>query len=190
MEEQKEKMIDATETFYESIKKLCDDSFGTGYLDYAEFTKWLLHPGLFKIALIDGEFAGYSVMIPAKTEVIMEHMGMEESEVMEITENKPALIYKSAAVLPKYRKHGLFTKLAESLLCNAKELGYCSVIVSAWTHSGRTPVEKSLMSLDFTRLYRRHMLWYQYENYRCVICNGRCVCDAIIFYKKIEGENQ
>lgn len=185
MERQNIKLIDATSDFYESTKQLCDESFGTGYIDHVEYNKWLIHPRLFNIALVDGKFAGYSVMIPASTEDIIEHMGMKKSEVLTITGSKPALIYKSVAVRSIYRKNGILTELVRALLCHAKELNYGSVILSAWTHGGKTPAESSLISLDFTRLYHRHMLWYHYENYRCVICNGRCVCDAAIFYKNL-----
>ena len=177
------KIIDATVNFYDDIKQLCDESFGTGYLDRAEYDRWILQPHLFNIALVDDKFAGYSAMLPVSIEDIIEYMGMKEAEVQAITGNKPALIYKSVAVQPKYRKNGILTKLIKGLLNNAKELGYGSVIVSAWTYGGKTPAENSLISMDFTRLYHRHMLWYRNENYRCVICNGRCICDALIFYK-------
>ncbi len=185
MEERKLKFIDATEDYYESIKQLCDDSFGTGYIDRREYEKWLLNPGLFNVALIDDDFAGFSVMIPAGVEDIMKHMGMEKAEVLAMMDHRPALIYKSVAVRSIYRKNGLLAGLIKALLFNAKDLGYGSVFLSAWTYGGKTPVANSLMSLNFSRLYERHMLWHHNENYRCVICDGRCGCDAVIYYKNL-----
>lgn len=190
MDSQNVQMIDATSDFYEDIKELCDVSFGTGYLDRTEYDKWLSHPRLVNIALVDDEFAGFSAMIGASTEAVMEHMDMERSEVLAITGGKPALIYKSVAVSSKFRKNGLLTRLIEGLLEHVKELGYGAVFLSAWMYDGKIPTESSLMSLGFTRLYQRHMLWYRYENYHCVVCNGRCVCDAVIFYKNLAADGE
>ena len=189
MEGQKIKLVNATQDYYEKIKNLCDESFGTGYINREEFNKWLTHPQLFNIALAEDAFAGYSVMIPAGVEDIMEQMGMERSEVLALTDGGPAIIYKSAAVCSAYRRNGVLTELIKALLNQAKELGYGSVILSAWTYGGKTPAKSSLLSMGFTQLFIRHKLWYHYENYSCVICKGRCICDAAVFYKNLLGEN-
>ena len=185
MDEKDLMFIQGTKDYYDRIVKLCDECFGTGYVDEREYEKWLLHPGLFNIALANGRFAGFSVMLPASAHEIMRHMGMEQEEVQALTDGRPAVIYKSVAVCPAYRQNGLLKGLVQDLVKNAKEMGIGSVFLSAWTYQGKTPVEKALNACGFTRLYVRKMLWYSYENYKCILCHGRCKCDAVIYHKSL-----
>ena len=170
---------------YEQIHKLCNESFGAGYINQMEFDKWKENPEFFNVAWVDDEFAGYSVMIPAGTREIMKEMDMTLQEVQNITSGKPALIYKSVAVCPQYRKRGLLTKLMTELMDRAEKSGYKTILLSAWMYEDKIPALRSLEKLKFSRLFVRHNLWYQNEMYQCVICKGRCVCDAVIYYKNI-----
>ena len=59
-------IVDGDAAFYKDIQQLCDERYGTGYLHRDDFVHWLERPRLLKIALLDGEFAGFAVMIPAR----------------------------------------------------------------------------------------------------------------------------
>jgi len=110
---------------------------------------------------------------------------MTEDEVLAITEGQPSLIYKSAAVQVKYERRGLMKAMATVGLKEAREMGYRSIFGSAWVYDNTIPIEGTFRAFGFQKLFEREKLWYNDEDYHCVICKGRCVCDGIIYYKKL-----
>lgn len=173
--------------YFPKIRELCDLRFGGGYVDEADFALWMEHPELVQIALVNGNFAGMAVLLPASDREIAGKMGMTEREVHSITGGRPAVIYKSIALWPEYEKHGLGRTIVLDGLRRAEESGCCAVFIAAWMYNGMIPAQRMLHSLGFTELYRRKMLWYGDEKYRCVACGGRCVCDGMIYYKRLEA---
>ena len=178
-------VTDGAEHWYGAVQAVCDARFGTGYIRREDFDLWMKAPRLIKIALIDGDFAGFAVMIPATLGEVASHMAMPPDEVRAIAGDKPALIYKSAAVRPIYEHRGVMKTMAADGLQTARDMGYGSLFGSAWVYQGQIPIEGTFRIFGFTPLYLRHMLWHDDENYRCVICKGRCTCDAMIYYKKL-----
>lgn len=171
--------------YYDTIQQLCDLRYGTGYIDRAVYEKWMEHPELMSIALIDGEFAGFSVFVPATVEELMTHMDMPREDVVRIAGDRPALIYKSAAVPFRFEKRGIMQLLLGSALEELPGLGYGSIFGSAWVYDGRTPMGRLFDHFGFRQLYGRKMLWYHDKNYRCVVCGGQCKCDAMIYCKQL-----
>ncbi len=178
-------VVKGAREYYDAIQKLCDLRYGTGYIDKSTYEKWLEHPELMSIALIEGEFAGFSVFIPAGIEELMSHMDMPREDVTHIVGDRPALIYKSAAVPFQFEKQGVMQQLLGSALKELPRLGYGSIFGSAWMYDGRIPMSRLFDLFGFHQLYRRRMLWYYDENYHCVVCGGRCKCDAMIYYKQL-----
>lgn len=171
--------------YYDMIQELCDLRYGTGYIDRPTYEKWMKHPELMNVALIEGEFAGFSVFVPATTEELMSHMGMPREDVARIAGDKPALIYKSAAVPFQFEKRGIMQLLLGDALEELPKLGYGSVFGSAWVYDGKIPMSRLFDYFGFSRLYGRKMLWYYDEKYCCVVCGGRCKCDAMIYYRQL-----
>lgn len=178
-------IIDGTSEHFESTRALCDERFGRGYCTQETFGAWISHPGLFKVALYDNEYAGFAVMLPADEKALMKHMQMTREETLHYTQGKPALIYKSAAVQPRFERRGIMKAMAACGLKSAKELGFHTIFASAWVYQNTIPIENTFRVFGFTRLFDKKLLWYDDENYHCVICNGRCKCDGIIYYKKL-----
>lgn len=176
-------VIDGTEAHFEATLELCDERYGTGYCTREVFDRWVSNPGLLKVALYNGEYAGFAVMLPASVEEIMDHMKMTREQVEEITQGKPALIYKSAAVRECFGRRGIMKTMATIGLKQAKEMGYHSIFGSAWYYNDTIPIEGTFRAFGFQRLFERKKLWYDDENYYCIVCKGRCVCDGIIYYR-------
>ena len=83
-------IVDGDAAFYKDIQQLCDERYGTGYLHRDDFVHWLERPRLLKIALLDGEFAGFAVMIPASVGLVMKKMDMPRADVLRISgESRP-----------------------------------------------------------------------------------------------------
>ena len=170
---------------YPAVQSLCDARYGEGYITQADFDRWMLHPPLFQQALIDGEFAGFAVMVPSSAEEIMEKMDMPREDVLAFAGDAQPLIYKSGAVFPQCERRGVMNALATVGIEKARALGYGALFTSAWVHDGSVPIENTMLRFGFRRLYERHMLWYHDEKYHCIACGGRCVCDAVIYCKKL-----
>lgn len=178
-------VVAGTWDYFPKIKELCELRFGAGYVDEADYAQWMEHPDLIQVVLVEGDFAGVAVLRPASAEVIAQKMGMTEAEVLDITGGKPAVIYKSIALKPKYEKQGVGRYVVLDGLRRSVDMTFSAVFIAAWMYDGFIPAQKMLHSLGFTQLYQRKMLWYADEKYRCVACGGRCVCDGMIYYKKL-----
>lgn len=179
-------LINGTDKYIDETIELCDERFGEGYIERSDYESWLKNPELLKIALCDGDYAGFSAFIPASVEEICEHMEMTEDEVLAITGGKPALIGKSAAVRVKYGRRVLMHRMMAAEIVEGRRLGYSAAFGSAWVYDNFVPAKKSFDTLGYKHLeQRRHLLWYGYEKYKCVACEGRCVCDAEIYYIKL-----
>ncbi len=178
-------IINGQDQYYEEVLRLCDERFGTGYIDRAEYNHWMEHPELFKIGLVNGDFGGYVVMYPSEEAEISDKLDMPVTDIREIAGKKPKLYYKSAAVKKKYEHCGLIVPLTTAVLEEAYQTGYGSLFGSAWMYDGKIPLRSSLEKLGFRALYPRKMLWYGDEAYTCVICGGRCACDAMVYCREI-----
>lgn len=176
-------IVEGSYEYYPLIEKLCNERYGKGYMTSELYNRWMKSPQMIQIALADGNFAGFSAMVPMTVEETMKYMGMPREDVERIAAEKPIMCYKSAAIPASYEGRGHFRALAQVAFQICRELGYGCMFASAWTYNGFTPMEKSFRVLGFQFLYRRQMLWYDDRNYTCVICKGRCKCDAMIYYK-------
>lgn len=180
-------ITDPTMEDYSAIQELCDARYGTGYLTPDAYADWMTRPALFRVARIEGAFAGFAVMVPASVETVMKKMGMPREDVLSFAKNRPILIYKSAAVLPTFHGKKLGKRLTEAAISAGEQAGYGSVFGSAWVCGSFVPMAETFLALGFTQLYRRQMLWYEDKDYCCAYCHGRCLCDAMIFCKTIGG---
>lgn len=176
-------VVEGSWDYYDIIQPLCDLRYGTGYMTREVYAHWMEHPDMIQIALVDGQFAGYSSMMPVTLDEVMAKMKVERSDVERIAGGKPILYYKSTVVPFEYEGRGHFQALAHAAMATAREQDYGSMFSTAWTYGGYTPLARPFVRLGFEHLYRRSMLWYEDKNYTCIVCKGPCKCDAEIYYK-------
>ncbi len=170
---------------YEKIADLCDRRYGKGYMTAKNFNKMLKNPDFIKVATINGEFVGFASFLHDTTENIAKAMGLCEDEVTKISNGLKCVIYKSAAIEAKFEHYGIMQKLLSNLIQQAEKENYSAVFASAWIIGNTIPIEKNLKKFSFEYIANRSMLWYDDEDYSCIVCNGRCRCDAAIYYKKL-----
>ncbi len=178
-------LINGSVDYYEDVQRLCDERFGTGYIDRAEYDHWMECPELFKVALVNDDFAGYVAIYPSDEDTVMKKLAMPREDIHDFSEGKPILYFKSAAVCKKYERRGLIFNLTAAILDEAHDMGYGSFFGSAWVYEGKAPLSRTVEKLGMKPLYKRKMLWYDDEKYRCVVCGGRCTCDAMIYRGKV-----
>lgn len=181
-------VVEGSWDYYDIIQPLCDLRYGTGYMTREVYAHWMEHPDMIQIALVDGQFAGYSSMLPVTLDEVVTGMKVNRSDAERIAGGRPILYYKSTVVPFEYEGRGHFQALAHAAMATAREQGYGSMFSTAWTYGGYTPLARPFARLGFEHLYRRSMLWYEDKNYTCIVCKGPCRCDAELYYKKLWGE--
>lgn len=179
------KLRDAVLEDYEDVKLLCDERFGEGYLTPEQYAHYLKYTGLFKVACMGKELAGFSLMAPASVSEAAAHMKMSVGEIKKLTGSRRILILKSIVLQKKYGGKGLPVSMTNAVIENAKIEGYGIIFSAAWIVGGKIPIKKAFEEMEFKPLFLRSNLWYDDEDYYCVVCKGRCRCDGFIYYRYI-----
>jgi len=174
----------AQKSDFEVIEKLCTERFGAGYLTRTDFEEWLAFPKLFLVAADGDRFCGFCYLMPENKEKLAEYMKIDVKTVEDASNGKPVLHCKSAALVSTEEHRGLMFRLLSQELENAKEMGFGAAFAPAWTYNGKIPMGHLMELLGFEKIGVRDNLWLDQENYTCVVCGGKCRCQAII-YKKV-----
>ncbi len=177
-------IIDGSEKYYDVVQKLCDDRFGPGLIVRADYDHWMEHPEMFRIALVDGEFAGYATAFPADDNELVRRLHMTVEEIHNLAGDTPRMFYHNTVVRPEYERRGIGMTLFFSVQEAAIKAGYRAQFCSAWVHDGKVHVGTAMERLGLKPVCVCEKLWYGNENYYCVVCKGRCVCDAMIYFGK------
>lgn len=170
---------------YKDMKILCDERYGEGYLTPERYAHYLEHPRLFLVASQGNELAGFSLMAPASVPETADYMKMSAGEIKGLAGDRKILILKSIVIQKKYGKMGLPSTMTNAVIENAKTEGYGIIFSAAWMVEGKMPIKQAFEEMGFQPLFLRHNLWYDEEDYYCVVCKGRCKCDGFIYYRYI-----
>ena len=173
----------ATADDFENVLKVGELRFGTGYLTREEFNTWLEYPEFLLVAEMDGRFAGYVYHRPEKIEVLAKYMKLDPDYVRRVSGGKPVIHCRSAALSPEFEHCGIMFTMVEALEKKAREEGFGAEFAPAWKYGDKVPMRKILTAMGYTELCEKERLWYDQEDYYCVVCKGRCVCTAVIFQK-------
>ena len=171
----------AEEKDFPIILELCDRRFGQGYIDHNEFSHWLKYPDLFLALDYDGEFVGYVCILPSNPDEVCEKMALPIDEIRAECENRKVIRCRSAVLREKFESRGFMRMLWERVFANAKEMGYSIAYCPAWKYNNFVPMDHLLTKLGFIAIAEKEMLWYDEENYTCIVCNGRCKCTARVY---------
>lgn len=178
----------ACEDDYEIINELCDKRFGTDYLTKEEFEHWLNFPGYFRVAFFNNTFAGYAFLEPEDIAGLAAFIKIDISEIESYARGRPVIHCRSAAMVPKYEHSGIMYELLHSEIEYAKNQGFGAAFAPAWKYNNKVPMASLMKQLGFEYMCERHMLWHDLPDYKCIVCNGPCTCDAVIYRKKLDCE--
>lgn len=96
---------------------------------------------------------------------------------------------RSIGVAENYRSHRLSEALLRLALDRLQTAARADAAVGiCWKAGGRVPMDQILQTLGFQYLSDAHRVWYDNEALVCPYCQGRCVCDAAIYYKRLGKE--
>lgn len=169
---------------FERVKEICESRFGKGYISKSEFEKWVLDGDFCKVADYDGVVAGLVYLMPEETESLAKALKLDEEYIRNFANGKK-VVHSRCAVLDKdFDQRGIMTTTHNEIFDNIKKAGFGAVFAPAWTYDGYTPMAKLLDKFGFEFLAIKQNIWYDIEGYTCIICNGKCKCDAAIYQKK------
>ncbi len=89
---------------------------------------------------------------------------------------------KSIGVLQKWRNSGVAKQLAAFALEKVKKRNASIAVAACWKHGDSVPMQKNMEALGFQSLPGAYRLWYDHDRLICPFCNGRCQCEAVIYY--------
>ncbi len=170
---------------FQVVFALCEKRFGKGYMNREEFDQWLKYPEFFLAAEQDGAFCGFVCYFPEEAEDLAKYMRLPRDYVELVSGGKPVIHCKTAVLFPEYEHSGIMHNLVERATDNAKAMGFGAAFAPAWKYKNHVPVRKLLNRLGFEELVEKENIWYDMENYECIICGGRCRCSAVIFQKTL-----
>ncbi len=106
-------------------------------MDRKAYDNWLKYPQFFRIALIDGRFAGYVAAFPGDEDKMILRLAMPREDIRKLARERPKIFYNNAIVLPEYRRRGLTSMILDDIRETAKKEGDHDAFCSAWMHDGK-----------------------------------------------------
>lgn len=177
--------IGYSDEYAAAVLTLANKAFGEGYMTSDELNETLRTAGKMAwLALVGDELAGYCIWSERSVEKIAKHTQTK------IQSDRATECYaKSMAISEKYSGHGIATRLFGMCLDEATAAGFNSVWATAWVVNGRVQIGGIFEKNGFMPLGIRHNIWFDMDNYNCVVCGGRCHCDAMVYMKKLQSAN-
>lgn len=178
---------------YEAVK-ICNECVGENLYSFAYLSSIMNQPNHYFYFLMtpEREIAGYIYFFLTELESMNSLLKRSKEELRLISKRKNPIIgnLQSIGMAQKYRHHKLSTVLVRFYL---EQLQTHQEVVAAlgmfWKIKGFVPMEKSLTAFDFIYLGDAHRIWYDNKDLICPYCEGRCQCDAAIYYKPLEKES-
>jgi anaerobic selenocysteine-containing dehydrogenase len=74
------------------------------------------------------------------------------------------------------------------MLKKLKEISIDVAFIVCWKPRGVVSLSKALWECTFDYLAEAKKVWYDDTELICPYCNGRCLCDAEVYYKLLDRE--
>ncbi|MCQ2455147.1 MAG: hypothetical protein MJ090_03280 [Clostridia bacterium] len=170
---------------FTEVKAICEDRFGKGYIKEEEFNRWITDDKYCKVADLGGKVIGIVYLMPDKIKNVARALKLDESYIEDMSGGKNVIRSRCAAIDKDYENMGISDTLHREIFSNISPDDFGAIIAPAWTYNGYTPMAKPLKEYGFELFGERENLWYNMEEYECIICGGRCKCTAAIYIKKL-----
>ncbi len=182
-----------TETELDTAVHLCAVCVGENLYPKEELKKILTDPDQYFYFLMtpEREAAGYIYFYLTDLSRMSTLSKLPLEQLALISPKKQPLIgnLQSIAIVEEWRGHHLADRLVQLFLDMLQNKLYADVAFGVfWKPNGYVPMEKPLKRQGFLCLGESKRVWYDYEHLICPYCNGRCECNAEIFYKIIGEE--
>jgi ribosomal protein S18 acetylase RimI-like enzyme len=132
-----------------------------------------------------GENVGYIYYYLAAPEYIAQYSKLDPAlfrKAYSSPGNKVGKI-QSVGLKAGYRGIGLAARMISFILKHLKEIDIDAAFIVCWKPKGILPLGKALFECKFDYLAEAKKVWYDDTELICPYCNGRCLCDADVYYK-------
>jgi len=174
---------------FETLRTLCNERLGDGYLAKDDYEDRIQYPGLNLVAEIDGDIAGFVSMTPEDAKSLGKALQVEIEDILKDSKGRPCIHFRTAITSEKYEHMGIVRQLLGKILDNAEKEGYGLILSPVWEYDGKAPAAGFHDDFGFVNLGKRENLWVDQKGYTCIFCKGPCHCSAIL-YERVFDDKQ
>ena len=137
-----------------------------------------------------GEPVGYIYYYLTDPEDIAKYAKLDAELFRKVYSRTDKMVGKiqSVGLKAEYRGIGFAAQMINFILERLKELSIDVTFIVCWKPGGILPLGKALSKCKFAYLSEAKKVWYDDTELICPICHGRCLCDAEVYYKRLDGE--
>ena len=175
-----------TYEFIDKVIELANFSFGKNYITKNKLNQLIEQKNVFYIAYQNDELLGYCIFLEEDIKELSEHVKLEIDELSKLHLDKKQLCYmKSMAVKKECRGTDLAKNLFDICYNEIVNQGFDFAIGTAWKINDKVPMSKIFEAQGFEVYKEMPLIWYNDKEYVCNVCNGRCQCSGLIYYKRL-----
>ncbi|MCC8157015.1 MAG: hypothetical protein LIO54_07045 [Oscillospiraceae bacterium] len=137
----------------------------------------------------ENKTVGYIYSIVMNREELVRFSKLDAKHLRRLCDKSDANIgvLRSIGLDEPFRRTGLSVELVRFSLAGLASLGARLVVVLCWKIDEVVPLRKTLEQCGMKYLTDAHRVWHDMDDLVCPYCNGRCVCDAEVYYKRLEA---
>lgn len=173
-------------------KRLSDKCVGENLYSEAELTAALTAPDrVFRLLKTDaGDTAGYLYYYLTTLDALAAYAKLPAETLRAVLPAPCATVGKlqSVGVDEGYRGLALAAQMLTLALDDLRARGVRAAFIVCWKHGGTVPLGSAVRKCGFRYLTEAHNVWYDDASLVCPYCEGRCKCDAEVYYKLLDEE--
>ena len=169
------------------VSRLCDECVGDNLYSEAEIAGTIDAPdkSFYVLKNENDEIVGYIYYYLTDVGNIAQEAKLDCALFRDVYSAEHRTVGKIQAVGLKAecRRSGLAAKMIRFVLDELKENSIEAVFVVCWKPGGVLPLGRAIEECGFRFLSEAKKVWYDHDELFCHYCNGRCLCDAEVYYK-------
>ncbi len=169
---------------------LCEKCVGQNLYKKEELELAIIDPDrFFFLAFSKEELVGYIYFRLTDVESIASAVRFDKTRILPLCgENAVIGRIQSVGVDERFRGCGIASLMIEfaSSQFVSRNVDICFVV--CWKINDRIPLKNSMETSRFTFFDFAYNIWYDIEDLFCEYCDGRCRCDAALYYKFLNKE--
>lgn len=173
-------------------RRLCDECVGENLYSEKEIAATIGAADRFFYLLKSeaGEPVGYIYYYLTEPEDIAKYAKLDAELFRKVYSRTDKMVGKiqSVGLKAEYRGIGFAAQMINFILERLKELSIDVTFIVCWKPGGILPLGKALSECKFAYLSEAKKVWYDDTELICPICHGKCLCDAEVYYKRLDRE--
>ncbi|MCR5397975.1 MAG: hypothetical protein K6E68_00405 [Lachnospiraceae bacterium] len=173
-----------------AIDKMTVECFGDSYLSVKEITDYILDDwNRLYVEEDEKGLAGAILFLREDKSLFLEDMEIDSDDYDRLSRGKAVLHHKFSVIRQDLRGSGMMTRMLNDALKEAEDDGkYGVLFTQGWIQpDGTVPMEGIFDRAGYVKYKRQKSPWYKpkFFDKTCVLCGGRCKCDAMVYYREL-----